>query len=82
MHAEKSGHDNHHDDHADNIEDIHCAAPVEAFSSCKYPDASIGIFCAGTKVRLATADPDLPLPPAIAVIAAATAQQENHNDDE
>jgi hypothetical protein len=72
MHAEESGHDNHHDDHADNVEDTHCSAPIETFRTRKYPDASIGIF-------LKTYEP---LPAAITVITATAEQQENDDDDE
>jgi hypothetical protein len=44
MHAEISGHDNHHDDHADNIEDAHWSAPVERFRTLEDPEILIGIF--------------------------------------
>jgi hypothetical protein len=75
MHAEKSGHDNHHDDHADNIEDTHGCAPVETFRTRQYPDASTRIFLRKHECQVRGGQQRLALPPAIAVIAAATEQQ-------
>jgi hypothetical protein len=82
MDAEKPGHDNHHDDHADNIKNAHGPAPVELLSSLSnIPTPRSGCSERNTKVRSAAINRDVPLPPAIAVIAAATEQQKHDDDD-
>jgi len=72
MHTEKSGHDNHHDDHADNIKDAHCSLRSRGSEPSDIPAPNRDVL---KNIRL-------PLPPAIAVIAATTEQQENDDDYE
>ena len=43
VHAEKAGHHNDNHDHADDVENIHCLAPIEDCENCgNHFDAIIG----------------------------------------